>query len=50
MSEYVDLKVFNWFQSVERINVQGISKTLYESEVEDRRDEGRPCTSWLHGF
>jgi len=46
----VDRKVSKWFGLMERVSVERFTKGVYESEVEGRRDRGRPCSRWLGGI
>ena len=43
-------KVFMSLGHVERMNRERFNKRVSESEVEGRRDRGRPCTMSLHRF
>ena len=43
-SDRVEREVLKWF-SVERMSGERLTRRVYESKVEERRDRGRPCGS-----
>ena len=45
----VGLKVLNWFGHVEYMSGELLTQIVYKTDVERRRDRGRPCKSWLDG-
>lgn len=49
MSDKDDRKALKWLGHMERMSGQWLTKTMYENEVEGRRERGRPCASWLNG-
>ena len=49
LSERVDSKILKWFGHMERMNAERLTKRVHDSELEGRRERGRPCTMWLDG-
>ena len=47
MNDWVKRKLLKWFSRVERMSEERLTESAYDSEVEGRRDRGRPCTSLL---
>ena len=47
-SDRLHLKVLKWLEHVELLSCELWTKILYESEVEGRRGNSRPCARWLY--
>ena len=47
LSDEVELKIFKCSEHVESMSGERLNRRVLESEVEGRRDKGRPCTRSL---